>query len=204
MGSLVLWIEGRKSTPCHEVKVERSPLTVEPPAFILNQCVPDDILCIQVLTPFETLAGPFAIGPYRPEVVLHHAGGELTVKVEHVHELVHASNGGGGEVPTPFIVLPGKGGKQKPAGGDVPIPFFKSSLPKGAAKPKAGEPVDRAMGIGETFEDAFNDAAAAILSGRGRDYPDQLRAVKVVESGAMWGGLIGYFGQRYVIAELAK
>lgn len=204
MGSLVLLVSGTKSTRCHTVRVQRNMLPVEPPGFILSQCIPAGENCIQVITPFDGQFGPFAIGPFRPVVTLHHSGGEMQVKVQPVYELVKASRGGGGEVPTPFLLAPSPVKGQKPAGGDMPIPFFKSWVSDADKKVVADAPVDRAVGHGGTFEEAFQQAAGAVLAGRRPDYPDQMHTVKVVEEGAMWGGIAGFTGERYVVAELVR
>lgn len=78
---LLLRIAGELPTPCHGAFLQRSLLTVEPPAFIAGSFIHPNMRCAQVMTPYEH-QDAFRIGVKRDTVVVHHAGGELSVDVE--------------------------------------------------------------------------------------------------------------------------
>ncbi|WP_161938111.1 hypothetical protein [Mastigocoleus testarum] len=66
-GYLILYVKGDKSTPCHNIDIERSLLTVEPPTFIVTQTLPAGTICTQVVTPFE-FSKSFFIGVFRDSI----------------------------------------------------------------------------------------------------------------------------------------
>jgi hypothetical protein len=78
---LLLRIIGELPTPCHGAFLQRNLLTVEPPAFIAGSFIHPNIGCARVMTPYEH-QDVFRVGVKRDIVVVHHAGGKLSVEVE--------------------------------------------------------------------------------------------------------------------------
>ena len=83
-GNLVLSVSGDKPTPCYRVRIEQSPLTVEPPTFIVEQQRSGGI-CPEVITPYQRTA-VFFIGTYRETVNVISADGTKSVKVQKVED----------------------------------------------------------------------------------------------------------------------
>ncbi|MGI9023821.1 MAG: hypothetical protein ACR2HV_11445 [Acidimicrobiales bacterium] len=79
--SLLVRITGQKPDGCHVIALERSLLTVEPPAFIATWHVPPGVRCILIPVDYE-YQEVFDVGIMRDTVILHHAGGEMAVEVE--------------------------------------------------------------------------------------------------------------------------
>lgn len=77
---LIVRVAGKRPTACHIVSIERSLLDVEPPAFAVRMRIDPRARCMWQEADFE-VAQAFRIGGDRPEVVVHHSGGELTVEV---------------------------------------------------------------------------------------------------------------------------
>lgn len=96
---LILRVTGTKPTACHIVTLERSLLDVEPPAFIARMTMDPAARCAQVTAPFEEVAA-FRVGTLRPEVLLHHGGGEMTVEVEELHPSSTLARPSGGAAGT--------------------------------------------------------------------------------------------------------
>ncbi len=78
--ALIIQVAGQKPTPCHEVRIERSLLTVEPPTFAVGLWLDPRVRCVARVTDFDDAAA-FRIGGAPPEVLIRHAGGELTLEV---------------------------------------------------------------------------------------------------------------------------
>lgn len=79
-GFHVVRIRGMMPTPCHEVRLSLSLLTVEPPG-VLAHWRERDRICQKVLTPYDYRRA-FDLGERRSELTLSYADGELTVPVE--------------------------------------------------------------------------------------------------------------------------
>ena len=79
-GLLIVRLAGRRPTACHVVSVERAFPDVEPPAFVARMSIHPAMRCRQQEVDFE-VAQAFRAEVSSPEVVVHHAGGELTVAV---------------------------------------------------------------------------------------------------------------------------
>ncbi len=78
---LLIRISGEKPNGCHVVDLERSLLTVEPPAFIATWFMPLNVRCVPEPVPYEYQEA-FRIGLKRDAIKLHRAGGEVLVEVE--------------------------------------------------------------------------------------------------------------------------
>ena len=82
IGDVVLVrISGQKPDGCHVVGLERSLLTVEPPAFMATWFVPPNVRCVLEPVVYEYQEA-FTIGVMRDTVIVHHAGGEISVPVD--------------------------------------------------------------------------------------------------------------------------
>lgn len=77
---LIVRLAGKKPTACHIVSIERALTDVEPPAFIARMRIDPRARCMQQVNDFEVVQA-FRIGGVRPEVVVHHANGEMRVEV---------------------------------------------------------------------------------------------------------------------------
>ncbi len=79
---LVIRAEGEKPAPCYPVRIARNLLTVEPPEFVLQYCR-TGALCPEVITPYDVTKS-FRGRSWPDEIVVHHAGGSDTVKVQRI------------------------------------------------------------------------------------------------------------------------
>lgn len=79
-GHLILIVSGDKPTPCYKVRIERSPLGVEPPTFIVEWREIGDF-CPDVVTPYRQV-GIFYIGTYREKINVVSAEGTKSVAVK--------------------------------------------------------------------------------------------------------------------------
>lgn len=77
---LIVRLAGKRPTACHIVSIEQALTDVEPPAFAARMRIDPRAKCMWQEADFEVVQA-FRIGGARPEVVVHHAGGELTVEV---------------------------------------------------------------------------------------------------------------------------
>lgn len=77
---LIVRLAGKRPTACHIVSIERGLTDVEPPSFAARMRIDPRARCMWQVADFE-VAQAFRMGGARPEVVIHHAGGELTVDV---------------------------------------------------------------------------------------------------------------------------
>lgn len=78
---LLVRASGTKPTACHVVALEQSLLDVEPPAFVARVSTDPRVRCTTDSAPFEEHRA-FRVGTLRPQVLVRHSGGELTVDVE--------------------------------------------------------------------------------------------------------------------------
>lgn len=78
--ALIVQVAGKKPTPCHEVRIERSLLDVEPPTFAIGLWLDPRVRCIARVTDFDDAAA-FRTAAAPREIVVRHAGGDLTVEV---------------------------------------------------------------------------------------------------------------------------
>jgi hypothetical protein len=166
-GTLAIFATGTVPTPCHDVTVQRALVTVEPPQFMLVQCRRAGI-CSDALTPY-TVSQLFAIGTYRPAVIITHAGGSDDVIVEHIREYRPQERVGalGGEMPVPYV------------------------FPPSAARNSSADGIATGYSTAFNFGDALREAIAA-LPPNPHVYPDQLTTVTVLEVGAELGGIAGF------------
>lgn len=77
---LLICATGELPNPGYEVKIERSPLAVEPPRFSLIRCRRPGSFP-QVITPFKH-SQTFQIGTRRPVIMVDHQGGTDEVNVQ--------------------------------------------------------------------------------------------------------------------------
>ena len=162
---LIVRLAGKVPTPCHIVSIERALTDVEPPAFVARMRINPLARCMAPEPPgvdFEAVQA-FRIGGARSEVVVHHAGGEVTVEVEElsVHDDVAESSKGRAVVGSPLL-----------------DPF--------------GEPVE-AYGYSRNYDlaEAVHDAIGKIPP-RGVGIPDWLSTYSIVSMGAEIGGIAGF------------
>lgn len=78
---LLLRVAGQLPTACHVVFLDRSLLTVEPPAFIAGWYIRPDARCAPQPVPYEHQE-VFRIGPKRDNVDLHAADGRRSIEVQ--------------------------------------------------------------------------------------------------------------------------
>jgi hypothetical protein len=198
-GQLIIWAQGQKPTPCHEVRIERWPFRIYPPQYQIVACVDEGRICPQMLMPYK-VAGFFSVSKETLEAmggfaVVHHSGGAERVQVE-VLEMpaeqekkkgIKVANGGGGGMPSPFA-----------AGGDVPFPFRMANfIETGSARDiefvtRSDESLHTATGYSEafSFREAFQNAVDNLPPDT-NPYPDKLTNVRVVGTGAEFGGIAG-------------
>lgn len=80
-GDHVLMVaRGSHPESCWGAQLQRSPLTVWPPEFLLSRCRTANI-CLKVVTPF-VITEEFALNTQPAMVVVHHAGGKEDVPVQ--------------------------------------------------------------------------------------------------------------------------
>lgn len=77
---LVLQVAGTRPTACHLVNLERALTDVEPPGFAARMSIDPRARCAPMVDGFE-VAQAFRVGARRDAVVVHHAGGDLSVEV---------------------------------------------------------------------------------------------------------------------------
>lgn len=166
-GTLAVFATGEVPTPGHEVVIERSMTTVEPPQFPLLQCRRPGI-CNDVVTPY-TVSQLFAIGAYRDAILVTHAGGRDAVRVEPIRESAATDPSGSliGDVPVPYVLPPSAG---------------RSTTERGEA-----------TGYSRRFEfaEALREAIGAFAPVE-ETYRDQLHSFTVVEVGVEIGGIAGF------------
>jgi|GEM_PF-2955644 len=82
-------------------------------------------------------------------------------------------------------------GKVRFAGGEIPIPFFSPSRGN-------SEGAEVMAHSDNSFEEAFRKAAHLLLSDQTASHPDQMTVIQVTEMGALYGGIPGFVGKKYV------
>lgn len=166
-GTLALFATGTAPTPCHEVTFKRGLVTVAPPQFSLIQCRRAGI-CSDVASPY-TVSQLFAIGAYRPVVIVVHSGGQDEVAVEHIRDY-HPQ------------------GPTHPQGAGLPVPYV---FPPSTARNSSADGTATGYSTSFDFSEALREAIAA-LPPTPHPYPDQLTTVAVLEVGAEIGGIAGF------------
>lgn len=78
---LVLQVAGTRPSACHIVTFERAWTDVEPPSFVARMSIDPRARCAMLEQPFDATQA-FRVGVHREEVLVRHAGGELTVPVQ--------------------------------------------------------------------------------------------------------------------------
>lgn len=91
---LIVRVAGTKPTACHVVTLEQSLLTVEPPAFVTRLSTDPRVRCTPDPASFEEQRA-FRVGILRPQVIVHHAAGELSVDVEDLTPGLENAGGAG-------------------------------------------------------------------------------------------------------------
>ncbi len=159
---LLVRVSGEKPTACHIVALEQGVLDVEPPAFIARLSTDPRLRCAPDPVPFEHQRA-FRVGTLRPQIRVHHAGGELNVDVEDL---------------TPG--LQGRMGvaRERGAGG---------SILEVDREPQEAIGFSRAYDLGEAIQDAIRQ-----LPPQGAGIPDWLSTYSVVSIGAEIGGIAGF------------
>jgi len=174
---LIIRAIGEKPTPCYEVRVQETPLTIEPPEFVLQwRQKPGTRLCPSLVTPYD-IRGAFPM-PYRDHVIVRDRGGAKSVPVKIVKTAIDEYLRGGGGFPGPFErETESKGGP-----GGVPGPF-------GLDASKSG--IRTAVGYSNklSFDEAFEDALRHLPAVEPQ-HPDQMEIVRITDIGAEFGGII--------------
>jgi hypothetical protein len=166
-GTLALFATGSVPTTCHAVTITRAPVTVDPPQFTLIQCRRSGI-CSEVVTPY-TVSQLFAVGTYRPLVIVTHADGLDEVAVEHIREY-HSQ------------------GELNALGAAVLVPYV---FPPSTARNSSADGIATGYSNAFDFGEAVREAIAA-LPPPAQPYQDQLSSITVVEVGAELGGIAGF------------
>lgn len=158
---LFVRVSGTKPTACHVVTVEQSLLDVEPPSFLVRLSTDPRVRCKPGSAPYEEQRA-FRIGTMRPQVIVHHADGELAVDVKDLTpELERVSAASGDRAASSFVDL----------------------------DPEPQEAVGRSRDydFGEAMRDAIDQ-----LGEQGAGIPDWLSTYSVVSIGAEIGGIGGF------------
>jgi hypothetical protein len=163
----VVRIRGELPTPCYDVNLDQSLLDVEPPGFVARwRARPEP--CTKQTVPYDYREA-FNVGGRREQVVVHHEGGELEVRVE------DAPDGAAAAQAAPA------------AARDARI--------ANAYDPLTGDelPLNEAVGYSTSwdFGQAFQ-AAVAALPVQEPGTPDWLSHYEVVAVGAEIGGIAGF------------
>lgn len=78
---LLIQVEGMMPTPCHRIKLKRSPERVVPPNYSLLACHDPETVCADVVTPFKKLQ--VITWPYEMRsITIHTASGDVAVPIE--------------------------------------------------------------------------------------------------------------------------
>jgi hypothetical protein len=172
-GHLIITAEGTKPTLCVEVSIQRSPLTIFPPQYIVQACVDPAVICPPVITPYRAV-NIFASGPV-DTIKLHTASGIQDVKVVKSDD--------------PKGVAVTKGG----GGGHLPSPLRLGRSLEGVIESFDGGEPREATGYSDSFsfDEAFREAVAN-LPPRQVSYPDEMTTVTVTSIGALFGGIVGF------------
>ena len=160
---LIVRVAGQKPTACHIVSVERALTDVEPPAFVARLAMDPRARCMDVVADYEVVQA-FRIGTARDEIVVHHAGGALTVQVSD-------------------LTVDGVAGVQGIAGGGQ-AGHLPLDIP---GEPAEAYGFSRDYDLGEAVKDAISK-----LPARGAGIPDWLSTYTVVSIGAEIGGIGGF------------
>ena len=150
-GKLTIKAKGTKPTPCHFVKIVRSPLAVEPPLFALSACIPEGKTCVQKMTPFD-VAQQFDSGGHI-SVILIHAGGRTELPVKKTDD------------------------KKALLGGEIPIPFEEPSL--SGRQFKFTGYAEITAGISKAIDEAYDKAVSGIPRSHVMDAMTFVEIVKV-------------------------
>lgn len=199
LGQLIIFAEGQKSTPCHEVRIEHWPFRIYPPQYQIVACIDEGVICPQMVVPYKTSSffsvsreTLDAMGGY---AVVHHRDGVEEVQInvvelpeKQVKRLSVANDVSTGGMPFPFAAT----------SGDLPFPFTMSEL----FKTGRGEDIKflnrddvtlhTATGYSESF--SFTEAIKNAIDNLPPDanpFPDKLTNVTVVRVGANFGGIAG-------------
>jgi len=150
-GRLTIGAKGTKPTPCHFVRIVKSPLAVEPPQFALSACIPEGKVCAQVMTPFEVVQ-QFDSGPHA-SVILIHAGGRMEIPV-------------------------GKSDDKKALlCGEIPIPFEEKSF--SGRQFKCTGCAEITLGISKAIDEAYDKAVSCVPRSHVMDAVTFIEIVKV-------------------------
>lgn len=178
MGRLIITATGTKPSPCYDVKVERSPLLIFPPAYVVEQCLVPGRICPQMRTPYRAV-GVFHTLPTE-SVTVYHRDGHDTVPV-HVIDDPLGSTAEGAAAPAV-----GSGAGSLRFGN-----FVETGDISEITATRPARRVD-ATGYSSTFsfEEAFEDAVKH-LPPDPHPFPDKLTSVHVEAIGAEYGGIAG-------------
>ena len=198
-GQLIIWAQGQKATPCHEVRIERRPFRIYPPQYQVVACVDEGRICPQMLMPYK-VAAFFSISKETLEAmdgfaIVHHSGGSERVRInviDHTAEQVEqrgiARATAGEGRPSSFA-----------AGEDVPFPFRVAKFIESGHgqdiefSSRSDVTLHTATGYSNSFSftEAFKDAIGNLPPDT-NPYPDKLTNVRVVATGAHFGGIAGW------------
>ncbi|HYR74673.1 MAG TPA: hypothetical protein VEM96_02415 [Pyrinomonadaceae bacterium] len=187
LGQLIIWVEGRKPTRCHKARVERWPYRIYPAQYQVVACIDEGVICPQMEMPYTTAAS-FTISQETLDamgglVVLHHRDGAEKVPVKVIKlsaeqtKSAAAEDTGGGGMPFPFSL-----GKVIETGRGEDIQILSGDKVK----------LHTATGYSNSF--SFTEALQDAIGNLPPDtdpYPDKLVNVRVVQTGAEFGGIAG-------------
>lgn len=81
-GNLHIAAQGDKPTPCHQVQIRQRPERIFPPQFELVWH--SEGICIQMITPYQIVSGPFPYPKDQKTVRVFTAEGEQDVQIENM------------------------------------------------------------------------------------------------------------------------
>ena len=186
-GQLIIWAQGQRPTRCHKARIERWPYRIYPPQYQVVACIDEGVICPQMVVPYTT-AATFTVSQETLDAmggiaVLHHRDGAEKVRVEVIKlsaeqtKLAAEEADGGGGMPFPFslskVIETGRGEDIQILSGDK-------------VKLHTATGYSNSFSFTEAFQDAIGN-----LPPDNDDYPDKLINVRVVQTGAEFGGIAG-------------
>jgi hypothetical protein len=78
LNRLIIRAKGTKPTPCHEVRIRRSPILIFPPEYVVQSCSKPGI-CIDVISPFDV--SEVFLAPQAENIRVHCSEGVKVVPV---------------------------------------------------------------------------------------------------------------------------
>jgi hypothetical protein len=169
-GRLLITVEGDKPNPCYTISIERSPIDIFPPQYVVKACIDPGKVCAQVITPYRVSS--LFISSKVERITLKTASGEMSIDVRQVAgpDTLRAAGAAEGQ-PPPAIRLTDS----------HEVEFGKPIQPR------------EATGYSEnfSFDEAFRDALNNLPASEPQ-HPDELTTITVTTVGALFGGFVGF------------